>query len=297
MFFETSAYIELVGSVLVLAAAITLLWQEVARSHGFGRRIAVHWISIGIAMDVFLWALLPFLGKRPLPFLIMVIMGSLIGTIVGLLWQVGWAPHRRRVWEAENRYPSPAPGTVTLPGGSMTQASDAELDEIRGGAARLGAYFICLGIFIYAVLARALTGVPEAAYPAIPAMLLGGLVGFVVAWRFPFSPTRSVAINDASLRDVRRYPPTQRERLGREILFRIRSLKVFVAVSAPYFVVLLVLFVKRLSTSPGIPYSGNVAWLIILGGLGLVGTLPLGWGIQIIEVWFALGRTGNRRHI
>src|SRR5579862_3844234 len=116
---------------MILALAVGLLAREVARTHGFGGRIALHWVTIGIAMDLFLWALLPFLGKRPLPLGIMVLMGTFIGALVGIAWQVAWAPHRRRVWEAENQSRSGAYGDTSPPEGSMAQSSGEELDEIR----------------------------------------------------------------------------------------------------------------------------------------------------------------------
>lgn len=271
--------------ILVLTVVCFLLAREIATTRGFGVKVLLFWIGVGVSMDLLLWSLLPYLGKRQLPLEVMLLMGAVFGAVFGAAWRFLWIPLRRRAVDEE--IATRAAGPVEPQWGEPIPPEVRW--RIRNDAGRSGAYFLLTGIFVYGILARALSSVPHAADASIPGMLLGGLAGLVVAWRFPFSPSRSISPLDPSRRSMWSGALPPRERSARDLLVRFRNLRVFELVHAPYFAILLGHYLTTSTVDRVLPVS-DLAWLAILTVGGFAGTWQTGWSIQILEVWWALGR-------
>jgi hypothetical protein len=159
----------------------------------------------------------------------------------------------------------------------------------RREAGRYGANFVIGGLFCYAILARALVTTPATSDPAIPEMLVGGIIGVLLAWTLPLTPTRSPTRASLPRRSIWSLAVPGQERPDRELLvLHLRNPLVFVLAHVPYFVTLFALYLNRpTSLAVAQPVTGLV-WLVIFGGFGALGTFQTGWGVQILQVWRSL---------
>lgn len=208
------------------------------------------------------------------------------GRAFGACWHFFWTLPRRRSYP-DDAIPSES-GTAPPP--QTQDVSPEELKQVEGEAFRTGASFVAWSGLAYFLVMRTLIRDPQVSDPAIPGIIGGGVIGLAIALRFPYNPTRDKIRPDP----IDRGPPARiadlHAKRGHDLLLRLRTPWIIVAVHLPYCAMLVAVYLTSPASLRVLASVTSWAYLIVFMIVGSAGPLASGWGLQILQVWSALRR-------